>query len=199
MRTVEEIIYETMITEGEAIIKNAKSVSNTIDEAVNLLESCKGRIIFMGVGKSGHIGKKMAATFASLGIPAFFVHSTEALHGDLGMITENDVTILISNSGETQEVLAPIQSIKRIGAKIVAFTSQVESTMAREADAVISYVIDKEADHLGLAPTVSSTMTLVIGDAIANALSERRNFTPEDFHLYHPGGSLGAKLKGEKV
>lgn len=148
----------------------------------------------MGVGKSGHIGSKIAATLSSTGTPSFFVHSTEALHGDLGMIEEKDITILISNSGETNEVLNTIPSIQKIGAKIISITRNSESTLAKNSDVALTYAYDTEADHLNLAPTTSSTLCLVIGDCLATAVSENKGFKSEDFHLYHPGGSLGKQL-----
>lgn len=175
-----------------------ENLKHTFDEnyvkAVKLMSKVKGKIVVMGVGKSGHIGKKFAATLSSTGSPAFFVHSTEALHGDLGMIEENDIVILISNSGETGEVLSTIPSINKIGSKIISITKNKDSTLARNSDIALTYNYKNEADHLNLAPTTSSTLVLVIGDCLACSLSENKKFTREDFHIYHPGGSLGKKL-----
>ena len=164
---------------------------------MQLLASCKGKLVFMGVGKSGHIGEKLAATFASLGLPSFFVHSTEAMHGDLGMIQPCDIAILISNSGNTQEVVQNVKPLKNNGVTTVAFTSGKESKIAKECDYLLLYPKLPEADNLNLAPTVSSTLTLVLGDAIACELSARKNFAREDFHKYHPNGALGEMLKKE--
>ncbi len=152
----------------------------------------------MGVGKSGHIGEKLAATFASLGTPAFHVHSTEAMHGDLGMIEPQDIAVLISNSGNTQEVVQNVEPLKRNGVTTVAFTAGADSKLANACDYKILYPKCDEADALNLAPTVSSTLALVLGDAIACTVSKAKNFSREDFHKYHPNGELGAMLKGEK-
>jgi len=155
---------------------------------------CTGRIIVIGMGKSGHVGNKIAATLASTGTPAFFVHPGEASHGDLGMITHDDVVMCISNSGETSEVLSIIPVIKRIGAKMISLTGNPDSTMAKLSDVHVCIKVSKEACPLGLAPTASTTATLVMGDAIAVALLETRGFTADDFALSHPGGSLGKRL-----
>ncbi|MEY8252801.1 MAG: KpsF/GutQ family sugar-phosphate isomerase, partial [Colwellia sp.] len=159
-----------------------------------LMFHCKGRVIVIGMGKSGHIGGKIAATLASTGTPAFFVHPGEASHGDLGMITSNDVVLTISNSGETSEVLAIIPVIKRIGAKLISMTGNTDSTLAKLADTHICIKVSAEACPLGLAPTSSTTATLVMGDALAVALLNARDFTADDFALSHPGGSLGKRL-----
>lgn len=145
----------------------------------------------MGVGKSAHIGQKLSATFASLGVPSFFVHSTEAMHGDLGMIEPKDIAILISNSGNTNEVVQNVEPLKRNGVATVAFTSNKDSQLAKLCDYVLLYPKTEEADALNLAPTVSSTLTLVLGDAIASELSARKNFKKEDFYKFHPNGALG--------
>ena len=186
-----------MIKERDAITQMIEQYSNQYDEILNLFASCKGKLVFMGVGKSAHIGKKLAATFASLGIPAFFVHSTEAMHGDLGMIEAKDIAILISNSGNTQEVVQNVEPLKRNGVTTVAFTSGKESKLAKGCDYLLGYPKLNEADELNLAPTVSSTLTLVLGDAIACELSARKKFTREDFYKYHPNGALGEMLKKE--
>lgn len=163
---------------------------SVIDKIMHLT----GRLVFMGVGKTGHIGVKLAATFASLGTPAIFVHATEAMHGDMGMITSEDLVILISNSGETKETLAPLPSLKRIGAATVAFTGQDDSHLAQACESVLTIPVTHEADDLGLAPTSSSTAALMVGDALACTISRLKGFTASDFALYHPGGALGQKL-----
>lgn len=173
-------------------------VADGYEEILRLLASCEGKIVFMGVGKSGHIGKKLAATFASLGIPAFFVHATEAMHGDLGMIGRKDVALLISNSGNTKEVTQCVLPLKNNGVTTVAFTAGKDSELVRLCDHAIIYPKLHEADELNLAPTVSSTVTLALGDAIACELSARKGFTRSDFHAFHPNGALGAMLKKEK-
>ena len=177
-------------------------------KACEILLACKGRVVVSGMGKSGHIGNKIAATLASTGTPAFFVHPGEASHGDLGMITPQDVVIAISNSGETGEILAIVPLIKRMHAKLVSITNNSHSTLSQAADVSLEIGKSPEACPLGLAPTSSTTATLVLGDALAVALLEARGFTAEDFALSHPGGSLGRKLllrvqdvmhKGEQV
>ena len=159
--------------------------------------NCKGRIIVLGVGKSGLIGKKMAATFASTGTPSFFIHSTEAVHGDLGMICEEDIVLAISNSGETSEVINTLPSIKEIGASLISITKSKSSTLGKASNIVIEIPIKAEADKYNLAPTNSSTATLVIGDAIALTVSQIKGFTKKDFGRYHPGGALGKSLTEE--
>jgi arabinose-5-phosphate isomerase len=175
-----------------------KTLSHRIDQnfvvaCQHLLES-KGRIIVMGIGKSGHIGRKIAATFASTGSPAFFIHPSEAKHGDMGMITANDIILALSNSGETEEILVLIPYIKRMNIPLIALTGRPKSTLARAATVNIDVSVAKEACPLGLAPTTSTTAALVMGDALAIVLLENRGFTTEDFALSHPGGSLGRRL-----
>lgn len=199
-------IKKVMQDEIEAIKNVYENLDDSHVKAVELIQNCKGKVIFTGVGKSGHIGKKLAATFASTGTPTFFVHSTEALHGDLGMIEEKDVVIAISNSGETKEVLSILPSIKYIGSKIISITGNRESTLAKESDIALEAKVPHEADPLNLAPTSTSTVALVLGDALAITLSQLKGFKKENFAVYHPGGSLGKKLfdemknleKGEK-
>lgn len=180
--------------EAQALRALAEGVGPSFEEAVNLLLNCKGKVIITGVGKSGHIGKKIAASLASTGTPSFFVHSTEGVHGDLGMIEGHDIVVMISNSGETAEVLNLLPTLNKVGVKKIAITSKEGSSLSKACDVTLSYSYQSEADHLGLAPTVSSTLTLVIGDALAVTLSKLKGFTKEDFHLYHPGGSLGKQL-----
>lgn len=180
--------------EASAIKDLSNQVGPAYEEAVRLIENSNGKVVITGVGKSGHMGKKIAASLSSTGTPAFFVHSTEGVHGDLGMIEEDDVVIMISNSGETSEVLSLLPSLDQIGSKKVAITKKETSTLGKTVDVALTYSYESEADHLGLAPTTSSTLTAVIGDALAVALSKAKEFKNEDFHLYHPGGSLGKKL-----
>ncbi|OZB37746.1 MAG: D-arabinose 5-phosphate isomerase [Halothiobacillus sp. 14-56-357] len=162
--------------------------------ACELMLKCDGRVIVTGMGKSGHIGGKIAATLASTGTPAFFVHPGEASHGDLGMITRRDVVIALSNSGETAEVLAILPVIKRLGTPLVALTGRPQSTLAKAAEAHLDVSVEREACPLNLAPTASTTAALVMGDALAVALLDARGFQPEDFALSHPGGTLGRRL-----
>lgn len=179
-------------------IEELKKVRNKLDEnislAVDLILSAKGKVVITGIGKSGLIGKKIAATFASTGTHAIFMNSAEGLHGDLGMICEEDVVIAISNSGNSEEVLSLIPSIKKIGAKIIAMTGNANSQLGRQASCVLNIGIDREGCPLNLAPMSSSTSTLVMGDALAAILIEKRNFKPENFAVYHPGGTLGRRL-----
>ena len=192
------MLKEVMGKERDAITKMIEETEEQYEEVLSLFGACRGHIVFMGVGKSGHVGKKLAATFASLGIPSFFVHSTEAMHGDLGMIGREDIAVLVSNSGNTPEVVQNVEPLRKNGVPTVAFTSGKESSLAKACDYAVFYPRLPEADALDLAPTVSSTLTLVLGDAIACELSARRRFTRQDFYKYHPNGALGAKLAGEK-
>ncbi len=174
------------------------ALRNIIDEsfvkACELIINCKGRVVVTGMGKSGHIGNKIAATMASTGTPAFFVHPGEASHGDLGMITPQDVVIALSNSGETGEILTIIPILKRLSVPMISITGNPDSSLSTEADINLDASIEKEACPLGLAPTSSTTVALVLGDALAVALLDARGFTEEDFALSHPGGSLGRRL-----
>lgn len=192
------MLKEVMQKERDAITEMIEQADKQYDAVLNLFQNCKGKLVFMGVGKSGHIGKKLAATFASLGIPSFYVHSTEAMHGDLGMIESKDIAVLISNSGNTQEVVQNVEPLKRNGVTTVAFTSGKDSTLVRMCDYALLYPKIAEADSLNLAPTVSSTLALVLGDAIACEISTRKNFKREDFYRFHPNGALGEMLKKEK-
>jgi arabinose-5-phosphate isomerase len=180
--------------EAEAVASLAERIDGHFVAACRLMLGCAGRIVVTGMGKSGHIGGKIAATLASTGSPAFFVHPGEASHGDLGMITPKDVVLALSNSGETAEILTILPLIKRLGAALVALTGNPGSTLARQADAHIHTGVREEACTLGLAPTSSTTAALVMGDALAVALLEARGFTREAFALSHPGGSLGRRL-----
>lgn len=185
---------EVLAVEAKSILKLQEAIDDEFVRLVKLILKSQGRIILIGVGKSGLIARKIAATLSSTGSPSFFVHAGEASHGDLGMITEEDIVIAISNSGETEEVLALLSSIKRIGAHLVALTGQRDSTLAKYSDIVIFSGVEEEACPHGLAPTASTTAAMALGDALAIALSSLRGFTPEDFALYHPGGNLGRRL-----
>jgi arabinose-5-phosphate isomerase len=181
-------------TEAEAVAALEARIDDSFVRACGYLLACEGRIVVLGMGKSGHIGGKMAATLASTGSPAFFVHPGEASHGDLGMITSRDVVLALSNSGETEEILTILPIIRRLGVPFIAMTGNPASTLAREADVAIDVSVTKEACPLGLAPTASTTAALAMGDALAVALLESRGFTAEDFARSHPAGSLGRRL-----
>ncbi|BBB91575.1 MAG TPA: KpsF/GutQ family sugar-phosphate isomerase [Methylomusa anaerophila] len=180
--------------EAEAILSLIPRIDERFAAAVEMILNCRGRVIVTGMGKSGLIGKKIAATLASTGTPAFFLHPAEGIHGDLGMVTPDDVILAISNSGETNEIISILPSIKRIGAAIIVMCGREQSTLSQNADLFLDVSVAKEACPLGLAPTASTTAALALGDALAVALLSARKFTPEDFALYHPGGSLGRKL-----
>ena len=180
--------------EANSVLSLKKSINGDFSGAINIIIKSTGRVVFMGVGKSGLVAKKLAATFSSTGTPAFFVHAGEALHGDLGMVTKDDVIIAVSNSGETEELLNLIPSIRRIDARVIALTGDKSSTLGKYADICIFAGAEEEACPHGLAPTASTTATMALGDAMAMALSSIKGFTSEDFALYHPGGSLGRKL-----
>ncbi|ALO36039.1 D-arabinose 5-phosphate isomerase [Colwellia sp. MT41] len=194
MKNFKQLAKNVIEIEQQAIAELVQYIDDSFELACQLMFHCKGRVIVIGMGKSGHIGGKIAATLASTGTPSFFVHPGEASHGDLGMITSNDVVLAISYSGETSEVLAIIPVIKRIGAKLISMTGNTDSTLAKLGDTHICIKVSAEACPLGLAPTSSTTATLVMGDALAVALLNARDFTAEDFALSHPGGSLGKRL-----
>lgn len=181
-------------TETEALTSLERSLNGEFETACELLLNCKGRVVVSGMGKSGHIGNKIAATLASTGTPAFFVHPGEASHGDLGMINADDVVIGISYSGETSELTSLLPLIKRIGAKLIGISKSEDSSLGRHADCHLSVKVEREACPHNLAPTSSTTATLVIGDALAVALLQARGFSAEDFAFSHPGGSLGRRL-----
>lgn len=190
-----KVFKDCLIAESQAIKDNAEKFGNEIIEVIETMLHCKGKVVVTGVGKSGHIGQKIAATLASTGTPAFFMHATEGVHGDLGMISKNDVVLLISNSGNTEELTNLFPSLNRIGCKKIVITSNENAYLTQKCDNKIIYAYDKEADHLSLAPTVSSTLNLAIGDALAVTLSKLKKFSNDEFHLYHPGGTLGKKLE----
>ena len=185
---------EALQIEADSILELIPRVDEHFGAALEMILHCPGRIIVTGMGKSGIIGRKIAATLASTGTPSFFLHPAEAIHGDLGMVTQGDVILAISNSGETGEVLHILPSIRRIGARIIAMVGKPESTLAKNADIVLDVGVKKEACPLGLAPTSSTTATLAFGDALAMELLSARHFTENQFAIYHPGGSLGRKL-----
>jgi arabinose-5-phosphate isomerase len=180
--------------EAAAILGLVQHLDRAFVDAVELIATCNGRVVTMGVGKSGIICKKISATLASTGTPSFFMHPTEAIHGDLGMLVKGDVVLAVSNSGETEELVRLLPSIKRVGAEMVAITGNAASTLAKGADHHLSAAISKEACPLGLAPTASTTATLALGDALAMALLVRRGFQEEDFAFLHPGGKLGKRF-----
>ncbi|MCB1041773.1 MAG: KpsF/GutQ family sugar-phosphate isomerase [Acidobacteria bacterium] len=180
--------------EADAIAALSERLDERFDQMIDLIQETKGRVILTGMGKSGIVCRKIAATFASTGTPAFFLHPAEAIHGDLGMIVSGDTVIAISNSGETQELVRLVEYIKRQGACLVAIIGKMDSTLGRYSDFAFCFEIDEEGCPIGLAPMASTTTTLAIGDAIAAALMERNGFTPQDFARFHPGGKLGARL-----
>ncbi|MDC1011350.1 KpsF/GutQ family sugar-phosphate isomerase [Methylophilaceae bacterium] len=177
--------------EADEIYNTLKNIDDNFVLAVKLISQCKGRIVVSGMGKSGHIGRKISSTMSSTGTPAFFMHPGEASHGDLGMIMKEDVVIFFSNSGKSEELISIIPSIKRIGAKIISVTNDINSDLALQSDINISIVVKKEACPLGLAPTASSTVALALGDALAICVLEEKGFSVQDFKNSHPGGYLG--------
>ena len=182
--------------EIQELEKLQNSIDANFDHVVEVLYHCQGKVVMMGIGKTGIIAHKMAASFASTGTPAIFVNAAEAVHGDLGMINANDVAILVSNSGSTNEILSIIDPLHRLGCTIIAMTGNMDSPLAQRADYSLSIHVDEEACPLGIAPTTSTTATLLMGDALMVCLMEMRQFKAEDFALYHPGGALGRKLMG---
>lgn len=191
---LQELARAVIETEANAVTSLAGRIGQEFVRACEYMYDCKGRIVVLGMGKSGHIGDKIAATLASTGSPAFFVHPGEASHGDMGMITRDDVVMALSNSGETSEILTILPLIKRLGVPLIALTGNPGSSLARTADAHLDVSVEKEACPLGLAPTSSTTAALVMGDALAVSLLEKRGFTADDFALSHPGGALGRRL-----
>jgi arabinose-5-phosphate isomerase len=191
-----DLAREALDIEADAIVKLAARLDrdDSVPRAIALMEACKGRVVVSGIGKSGHIARKIAATLASTGTPALFLHPAEAAHGDLGMVTPQDVLIAISYSGESSELAVVIPAVKRMGVPVIAMTGKPESRLAKIADVHLDVAVDKEACPLNLAPTASTTVTLALGDALAVALLELRGFKPEDFALSHPGGALGRRL-----
>ena len=184
----------TFEIEARALLGLAERQGEAFVQAVQAMLDCRGRVTVMGMGKSGHVGRKIAATLASTGTPAFFVHPAEASHGDLGMVQPGDVVLAISNSGEVDELAVILPALRRVGVTLVAMTGREQSTLARHADIVLSSAVEEEACPLNLAPTASTTAQMALGDALAVALLDARGFRPEDFARSHPGGSLGRKL-----
>ncbi|MCQ9328092.1 KpsF/GutQ family sugar-phosphate isomerase [Pelistega suis] len=184
----------TISTEAEALVSLAARLDDTFIKAVEILLACKGRVVVTGIGKSGHIGRKIAATLASTGSPAFFVHSAEAVHGDLGMVTGEDVVIAISYSGQSNELSTILPVIRRLGTKVIGIGGNPSSDLAKMSDIFLNAHVEKEACPLGLAPTASTTVTLALGDALAVACLEARHFGASDFARSHPGGALGRRL-----
>ncbi|MBP3264848.1 MAG: KpsF/GutQ family sugar-phosphate isomerase, partial [Acidaminococcaceae bacterium] len=180
--------------EAEAILDLIPRIDDRFDAAVEMILACQGRVVMTGMGKSGIIAHKISATLASTGTPSFYLHPAEGIHGDLGMVTADDVVIAMSNSGETGEVLNILPSLRRIGAKLIAMVGNAESTLAKNSDVVLDVGVKREACPLGLAPTSSTTAALAFGDALAMALMGKHHFTSKQFAVFHPGGSLGRKL-----
>lgn len=192
--TIKDKAIETLNIEADAVKNLTSHVNDEFEAVVKAILACNGRVILTGMGKSGHIGRKIAATLASTGTPAFFMHPGEAFHGDLGMVTAEDIVMALSHSGESAEVVNILPIIKRIGASIVALCGKRDSSLGRNAEYYVDVSIEREACPLGLAPTASTTATLAMGDAIAMALLSARNFTAKDFAVFHPGGALGRRL-----
>ncbi|MBR0168265.1 MAG: KpsF/GutQ family sugar-phosphate isomerase [Synergistaceae bacterium] len=183
-----------MLTEANEILNSAKNISVEMVRAAREIYSCKGRVVVVGLGKSGHVGRKISATLASLGTPSFFLHAAEAQHGDLGMVRSEDIGLFISNSGASSEIVALLPHFRRTGAKLIAITGSLVSPLAENADIVINAHVNNEGDPLNLAPMSSTTLELVLGDAVAVMVTILRGLKREDFALFHPGGTLGRKL-----
>ena len=193
-KTPIELAKSVLLIEANAVEALAHKLDSNFTQSVTLILQCQGRVVVSGMGKSGHIGNKIASTLASTGTPAFFMHPAEASHGDLGMITKDDVVIALSNSGESDEILTILPVLKRMGTKIISITGKNNSTLARQGDVHLDAEVAVEACPLGLAPTASTTAMLALGDALALAVLDQRGFSAEDFARSHPGGSIGRKL-----
>ncbi|MBQ9688850.1 KpsF/GutQ family sugar-phosphate isomerase, partial [bacterium] len=191
MQDIIKLANEVLEIESKCVLDLKRSIDEKFIKAIDILYECKGRVIITGMGKSGHIGKKIAATLSSTGTPSYYLHPAESIHGDSGVITKQDVIIAISNSGETEELLNLLPLIKRFGVKMIALTGKTNSTLANTADVTLDIGVEKEACPLNKAPTASTTATLAMGDALAVCLLKKRGFTEEDFLIYHPGGKLG--------
>ena len=191
---IKQRAIETLKIEAAAIENLIPRIDDEFVKAVESILHCKGRVVITGMGKSGHVGRKIAATLASTGTPSFFLHPAEAYHGDLGMVTENDIVIAISNSGESSEIVNILPVIRRIGATIIAMCGRKNSSLGKYSDYFINIGVEREACTFGLAPTASTTATLAMGDAVAMALMDMKKFTSQDYALFHPGGALGRKL-----
>ena len=194
MNEMETDAQKVLQMEAEAILDLIPRIDEHFDAAVEMILACQGRVVMTGMGKSGIIAHKISATLASTGTPSFYLHPAEGIHGDLGMVTSDDVVIAMSNSGETGEVLNILPSLRRIGAKLIAMVGNAESTLAKNSDVVLDVGVKREACPLGLAPTSSTTAALAFGDALAMALMGKHHFTSKQFAVFHPGGSLGRKL-----
>ncbi|HBL53034.1 MAG TPA: KpsF/GutQ family sugar-phosphate isomerase [Syntrophaceae bacterium] len=194
-RAAIERAKEVLKIEAQSILNLINKIDGNFARAVNMIFRCKGRVIITGIGKSGLIGRKIVATLTSTGTQALFLHPVEGIHGDLGIVTRKDILLAISNSGETRELMPIISSVRHIGAPIISFTGVLSSTLAKNSDIVIDVSVEKEACPFGLAPTSSSTAALAMGDALAVALIDKRKFREKDFYKFHPGGSLGARLR----
>lgn len=194
MNALETDAQQVLRMEADAILNLIPRVDEHFDAAVNLILACPGRVVLTGMGKSGIIAHKISATLASTGTPSFYLHPAEGIHGDLGMVTADDVVIALSNSGETGEVLNILPSLRRIGAKLIAMVGNPDSTLAKNSDVLLNVGVEKEACPLGLAPTSSTTAALAFGDALAMALMGKHHFTSKQFAVFHPGGSLGRRL-----
>lgn len=194
MEKIIELAKKVLSIEAESVERLKERINENFIQAVEIIHNSKGRVVVTGIGKSGLIGRKIAATLASTGTPSFFMHPAEASHGDLGMITDRDVVIAISNSGETEELIRLIPFLKYFNVKIIAITGNVNSTLAKQADTVLDVSVKEEACPFGFIPTASTTSTLAMGDALAVALIMRNGFKEEDFAFFHPGGSLGRKM-----
>ena len=185
---------DVLLEEARAIERLASRIGEELVRAARLITACRGRVVVSGLGKSGLVGRKIAATFASLGIPAFFLHAAEGVHGDLGMVCPDDVGLFISNSGETAELLSLLPYFRKIGAAVVGMTGKLDSSLAKNSDVCLDSGVEREADPLGLAPTSSTAVQMAIGDAIAGISVKLQRLRPEDFALFHPGGALGRRL-----
>ncbi len=191
VKSINDLAKEVLTVEANSILRLKDRISDNFDKAIELLYNCKGRVIVTGMGKSGLIGKKIAATLSSTGTPSYFLHPAESTHGDSGVITREDVVIAISNSGETQELMNLLPLIKRFGIPMIGMTGKMESTLAKSSDVVLDISVEREACPLNKAPTASTTATLAMGDALAVCLLEKRGFSEEDFLIFHPSGALG--------
>ena len=194
LNSINELAKDVLDIEAKAILRLKNNIGDDFDKAVDILYNCKGRVIVTGMGKSGLIGKKIAATMSSTWTPAYFLHPAESTHGDSGVITRNDVIIAISNSGETQELLNLLPLIKRFGCEMIGMTGNLNSILAKTSEVTLDISVEREACPLGKAPTASTTATLAMGDALAVCLMEKKGFTKEDFLMYHPSGKLGKGL-----
>lgn len=208
IKSITDLAKEVLDIEAHSILRLKNGIDERFNQAINILYACKGRVIVTGMGKSGLIGKKIAATLSSTGTPSYFLHPAESTHGDSGVITRDDVIIAISNSGETQELLNLLPLIKRFGVQMIALTGGLTSTLAKTSDVTLDISVEKEACPLNKAPTASTTATLAMGDALAVCLLEKRGFSEEDFLIFHPGGALGRgflysveelMIRGEKL